>query len=137
MAAFSDLTEARVLNWFRGVAMPAPPAAVFLALLSADSDDGNTVTEATAAVRPAGRVAVTFGAVEPDTVDAARQRIRNTAAVDFGVAAGAATLTHVGFYDALSGGALLAHGAVTGAPRTIQAGDPVVFPVGELALALG
>ena len=44
-----------------------------------------------------------------------------------------ATATHIGLFTALTGGSLLAYGALT-ASLLIGAGTPVIFPIGQLTI---
>lgn len=132
--SISNYLETAVMNWLRGTAAPAAPSAVYLALFSSDPGDDNSGTEVTATIRPAGRVAVTFGAVTQDGAGAAQ--ISNTAIVDFGASAGAVpNLSHVGFFDAAAAGNLLWSAALQAA-KPVTVGDPVTFPVGAVTLNL-
>lgn len=46
------------------------------------------------------------------------------------------TITHIGILDSLSGGNLLAHGALTN-PKTVNNGDPApTFPIGAIVLSV-
>lgn len=127
MAGFSDYVENAVLNWMRGSAMPSAPSAVYIALFSSDPTDAATGgTEVTTTVRTAGRVAATFGASTAGAMS-------NSAIVDFGAAAGAATVSHFAAFDAATGGNKLFSGALT-ASKSVTAGDPVSFAAGALSL---
>lgn len=130
MSNASDYLEAALLNHvFRNTALTSP-AAVYVALFNGDpTDAGSGGTEVTTTIRVAGRVAATFGAPSGGA-------IANTAAVDYGNAAGAATVSHFGIYDAASAGNLLAHGSITGGAQSISAGNPVSFAIGDLTVTL-
>ena len=127
MAGFSDYTENKVLDLLRGTAW-TPPAGLYIGLYSAAPTDAGGGTEVTTTIRVAGRVAATFPAASGGTMS-------NSALVDFGTAAGAATVTHFGIFDAASGGNLLAWNAVT-TPLAIGAGVQVSFPIGTLTVTL-
>jgi hypothetical protein len=127
MAGFSDYTENKVLDLLRGVAF-TPPSGLYVALYSAAPSDAGGGTEVTTTIRTAGRPAATFGA-------AAAGAISNTALVDFGASAGAATVTHFALFDAASAGNMLAWAPVT-VSLAITAGIVVSFPVAALNLTL-
>jgi hypothetical protein len=128
MAGFSDYVENAVLNWLRGTAMPTPPAGQYVGLFSADpTDAAGGGTEVTTAVRTAGRVAATFSA--PD----ANGKIANSALIDFGNAAGPATVSHFAVFDAATGGNKLWSGPLA-ASKSVAATDPVAFAAGALSL---
>ena len=127
MAGFSDYMENIALNYIRGVAPPTPPTGVFIGLFSSDPTDAATGgTEVTTSVRAAGRVAGTFGAATTGTM-------ANSATIDFGSSAGAATVSHFAAFDAATGGNKLFSGALT-ASKSVTANDPVSFAAGSLSL---
>lgn len=122
MANFSSFTRQAIANWLRGnAAMPAQ-AQPYVSLW--DGDPGDAGTDVTETIRAAGRVAVTFG----NPADGA---MTNDAAVDFGEAGAGASVTHFALHDADAAGNMLASAALD-APKTVNAGDPVSFPVGDL-----
>lgn len=107
--------------------MPAAPAALYVALFNGDPTDAGTGgTEVTTTIRAAGRVAVTFGAISGGGTMA------SNAAVNFGNAAGSATVTHFAIFDAASAGNLLGSAALTGGSQSITAGTAVSFASGAL-----
>lgn len=127
MPGFSDYIENAVLNWLRGTAMPTAPAGLYVGLFSSDPTDASSGgTEVTTTVRAAGRPAATFGASTTGTMS-------NSAKVDFGNAAGGATVSHFALFDAASGGTKLFSGALT-LSKTVTQGDPVYFDVGSLTI---
>ena len=116
-----------ILGWFGGDDMPTAPATVYVALFNGDpTAAGSGGTEVTTTIRAGGRVAVDWGAV------ASRARA-NDAQIDFGTAAGAATVTHAAIFDASTAGNMLAYTPLDNT-RNVNAGDPVVFPVGDLSV---
>jgi len=122
----SNYLANEILGWVAGEAMPTAPTTVYVALFSADPTAAGTLTnEVTTTIRAGGRVAIDW------TTITARE-ITNELAVDFGSAAGGASVTHFGLFDAATVGNMLAWSALD-TPRTIVAADPVVFPVGDLA----
>lgn len=89
----------KVCRWLAGNAMPAAPAACYVALFNGNPKASGA--EVTATIRAAGRVAIAFDAIADDGVD---NEITNSADVDFGEAAGdVANLDYVGIFDAVSG----------------------------------
>lgn len=125
MSNLSTYTAEGLLNWLKGSAMPTAPTAVYIGLFSSDPTDANTGgTEVTTTIRVAGRLACTFGAI-------ASKAMSNSAAIDFGNAAGGATVTHFAAFDAATVGNKLFSGALV-TPRTVTTGDPVKFIIGDL-----
>jgi len=124
MAGLSTYFSSAILNWIRSTSMPSDPAAVYIGLHSANPTDTGATGEVTTTIRPAGRVAVTFAA--PSS-----KAIASDADVDFGNADAGATVTHFSLWDASSSGNCLGTAALT-TPRTIVAGDPVLFPAGDI-----
>lgn len=121
----SDYLANALLNWVKSTAFPADPAAVYVALHDGDPTGAGTGgDDVTTDIRTAGRVAVTFGSI-------ASRAMANSADVDFGLAVAGADLSHFSIWDAQAAGNMLAYSPLT-IPRTILAGDPVVFPTGDL-----
>ena len=130
MSGLSTYTQNAILNWLKGTAMPAAPAAVYVGLFNGDpTDAGSGGAEVTTTVRAAGRVAAAFGTITGNT------SIANSADVDFGAAAGAATASHFGLFSAASGGQLLASGALA-ASQSIAATNLVKFATGALTVTV-
>ena len=122
MANFSTYTRQAIANWLRGnAAMPAQ-AQPYVSLW--DGDPSGAGSDVTATIRPAGRVAVSFG----NPADGA---MANDIAVDFGEADASASVSHFALHDADAAGNMLASAALD-APKTVNAGDPVSFPIGDL-----
>lgn len=127
MAGFSDYLEDKILNWIRGTAFGTAPTNVYVGLFSAAPNDAGGGTEVTTTIRVAGRVAATFGAPSGGSMS-------NSSTVDFGTAAGGASVTHFGIFDASSSGNLLGWAAVT-TPQTVSAGNTVSFASGALTIS--
>lgn len=96
----------------------------FVALFNGNPTSGGT--EVTTTIRPAGRLSASFGAPSPAGT------IQNDAIVNFGTAAGAATVTHFAIYDAASAGNLIVFEALTGGTQSVLIGNAVSFAVGDL-----
>ncbi len=119
MPGFSDYLENKIIDHFlRGQASTAP-AAVYVAVHTADPTDAGTGNAGTA------RVACTFAAPTNGVTS-------NTATVTFnGVAAG--TYTYGSVWDAATGGNMLYSGALS-ASKTADAGDNLSFAAGQLTI---
>lgn len=127
--SLTNYTENAIMNWFRGTAMPTAPATVWVALFNGDPGEaGSGGTEVTTTIRVAGRVAVPFAAISGGA-------IANSGIVDFGSAAGAATVNNFGLFDAATAGNLLCKGALTTA-RSVAIGNSVTFATGALSLTI-
>ena len=132
MAGFSNYMQNNILNWVKGTNMPTAPTTVYVGLHTADPlDDDTGGGEVTTTIRAAGRVAVSWGAI------AGNSQIDNSAIVDFGNADGAPAgpVSHFATYDAPTAGNQIMNGPLTN-PKTINAGDPVSFPVGTLSKSI-
>ena len=115
------------LNVIRGTAYTAP-SAVYVALFNGDPTDAGTGgSEVTTTIRTAGRVAATFGAPSAKAMS-------NSAAVSFGNAAGAATVTHYALFDAASAGNMLDSAPLTGGSMAVSANSAVSFAVGAIVI---
>lgn len=134
MVGKSNYLEDKLLNWLTGTSMGSSPSGLYVRLFTADPTDAGTLTsEVTATVRPAGGVAATFGSISSGT---GANTKANTAAVDFGTAAGApgSAVSHFGIFDAATAGNMLYSAALT-TPRTIALGATVSFPIGSLVIS--
>jgi hypothetical protein len=126
--SFSDNAETLVLNWVFTSSSATRPTAWYLALFTTDPTDADTGTEVSTVGTAYARESVTF-TVSGDTAS-------NTAAVEFATAtASYGTVSHVGVYDAVTGGNLIAHAALSTA-KTIDTGDVLRLPAGELDITL-
>ena len=130
MSSFSDYIESAVLNHvFRNTPLTSP-ASVRVGLFTAAPSDTGGGTEVSGSGY--ARQSVTFGAPSQSGESA---RIANTGAVSFTASGGAfGTVTHVGYFDAATGGNLLAWAPITNA--TIGDGDTLNFASGALTVSL-
>lgn len=129
MSDFSNYMEGNIANWLRGVQMPTPPTALYVALFSANPGEaGSLANEVTTTVRAAGRPVLTLGA-HTDGV------MTNSADADFGASAGTVTVTHFAIMDAASAGNVLMFKAFATAQQ-IQATNPVKFASGALTVTI-
>ena len=127
MAALSDHAEDLLLDWMMTSGSATRPTAWYLALFTAAPSDSGGGTE----VSTGGysRQTIAFSAASGGTTS-------NSADVSF-TATGAnyGTVTHIGIFDASSGGNLLWHGAMT-ASKTVEDGDTITFASGNVDLTL-
>lgn len=129
MSALSDHAEKLVLDWLMTTGTATRPTAWYLALYtSAPSDSGGGTEVSTGGY---ARQSVTF-----DAASTPGGTTSNTNAPSF-TASGAnyGTVSHVGIFDASSGGNLLWHGAMT-ASKTVNDGDTLEFAIGDIDLTI-
>ena len=124
--SFSNYLENKVmLHVFGGTSYTAPTT-LYVGLYTTDPGEDNTGTEVTGGSYARQTAAFTI------TNNAAS----NTAAIEFPTATGSwGTVAYVGVSDALSGGNLLASGALT-VSKTISSGDVFRIPAGDLDITL-
>ena len=131
MSAASNWLEHAVLNHFFRNTPATSPANVFVALHTTNPTDADTGIEVTGGAY--ARRQINFTA--PEQTDG-RGTISNSAEIRFPIAsANWGTITHFSIRTALTGGNMLAHGAVPTA-RIIETGDEAVFRVGSLVVTL-
>lgn len=140
MSKFSDYTETNIIQTtLRGAAFPVP-AAVYVALFTADPSDANTTAnEVTTTAFPAyvrkdaadGGLIATGWAAPADGVSS------NAKVITFPANNGAAaiTVTHIALYDAATGGNMLYHSALA-TSKTLQIGDVLSFAIGSLTVTV-
>ena len=124
--SFSNTFEERVLTWVFTNSSATRPTAWFVALYTGAPNDAGGGTEVSGGAY--ARQAVTFS-VSGDTAT-------NTGAIEYPTAtAGYGTVTHVGIFDASTGGNLIAYAALT-ASKNIDTGDVLRLPAGDLDVTL-
>jgi hypothetical protein len=123
MSAMSDYLENEILDHILGTGAYTMPATVYVGLSTGSFNDDNSGTELTG--NNYARESITFAAAASGTAD-------NSAAVEFNAATGSwGTVSHFGLFDALSGGNLLIHGALT-ASKVISSGDILKIAIGDM-----
>lgn len=128
--SISNFLETELVDHVFGAAAYSAPATLYFALFTAAPSDAGGGTEVSGGSY--ARVAVTNNA----TNFPAGNPKSNGVAIDFGTAtANWGTVTHVGVFDAASGGNLLVWGALEN-PKTIDNGDGAAFAIGEFTLTL-
>ena len=125
MGNFSNYLANELLDHIFKVGDYTAPTNIYIALSTADpGDDGSTISE------PSGN---NYARKVHNTWDTAASRAtENTGAIEFNEATGSwGTITHVAAFDSLTGGNMLAHGALS-ASKAIDNGDILRFADGEL-----
>jgi hypothetical protein len=127
MSALSDHAEDLLLDWLMTGGAATRPTNRYLALFTAAPNDAGGGTEVSTGGY--GRQTIAFTAASGGTTS-------NSADVSF-TASGAnyGTVTHIGIFDASSGGNLLWHGAMS-ASKTVEDGDTITFATGNVDLTL-
>lgn len=125
--SFSNTFETHVLQYVFTADSVTRPTAWYVGLFTADpTDTGSGATEISG--NNYSRVSATF------SVSGATAT--TTAAVEFAAATGSwGTISHIGIFDASSGGNLIAHSALS-ASKAIGTGDVFRIPTGDLDVTL-
>jgi hypothetical protein len=125
--SFSNTFETHVLQYVFTTDSVTRPTAWYVGLFTADpTDTGSGATEISG--NNYSRVSATF------SVSGATAT--TTAAVEFAAATGSwGTISHIGIFDASSGGNLIAHSALT-ASKAIASGDVFRIPTGDIDITL-
>jgi hypothetical protein len=124
--SFSNYLENKVLDHvFGGVAYTAP-ATLYVGLFTSSPGETGSGTEVSGGSYARQTIAFTVTGSQAS----------NTAAVEFPTATASwGTITFAAIYDALSGGNLLAYGALT-TSKTIDNGDVFRIPAGDFDINL-
>lgn len=124
--SFTNFLETELLDHAFGNAAYTAPTTHYLALYTAAPSDTGGGTECTGTSYVRTTVAFTTSG---DTAS-------NTGAVEYPTAGGSwGTITHVGVFDASTGGNLMAYGTLT-ASKAIDTGDVFRVPAGDLDITL-
>jgi len=143
MAALSDYLENQIIDHIFRTASFTKPTALHVALFTAapsDSGGGTEVTGGSYARVNLAPLDTNWNATQGGTTGASSGTLGLTDnAVDITFAVPTAnwgTITHVGIFDATTGGNLLFHGAL-GTSKTVNNGDPAPkFVAGDLDITL-
>ena len=131
MSSFSDYTENLVLNWLFTTNSATRPTAWYIGLFTAAPSDtgGGTEVSGYAYARTATGTMSVSGTSPTNCT--------NSAAIEFLPASGGnwGTITHIGVFDASSGGHMLGWAPLT-TSRTINDGDILRIPAGDLDITL-
>lgn len=132
MSAFSDFLENEILDHILGGADYARPANLFFALYTAGPTDAGGGTQVSGSNY--ARVSVTNNATNFPAATAGQKK--NGSVITFPTASGTwGTVTHVGIFDASSGGNLLMHAALASS-KLIENGDTPSWPIDALTFSL-
>lgn len=136
--AFSDYLENKIIDLvLRGQAFTAP-ATTYIALFTAAPNDAGGGTEVTggnyarqAVTSALANWAGTQGAGTTTASSGTGGVTSNNAAISWGTVTWSGTVTHWAIFDAVSGGNLLIHAALT-ASQAVSSGNTVQFAAGAL-----
>ena len=140
MSKFSNYTETNIIETtLRGAAVPVP-ASVYVALFTADPTDANvTSNEVRVADWPTytRQDAAQGGAISSGWTAPSDGVSSNAKVITFPANNGTndITITHIGLYDAASGGNLLYHAPLVSA-KTLLPGDVISFGIGSLTVTV-
>lgn len=140
MSKFSNYTENNIIETtLRGAAYPVP-ASINLALFTSDPTDANiTANEVSTAAWPAyvRKNAADGGAISSGWTAPADGVSSNAKVITFPAnnGVGNVTVTHIGIYDAATGGNLLYHAPLV-ASKTLLPGDVISFSIGALTVTV-
>lgn len=133
MSSFGNYLENELLDHVFGAAAYTAPATLYLALSTADPlDDGSGLNE------PSGGSYARLGVTNNLTNFPAATGGSKSNGVDFTFVTATASwgvISHMAIFDAVSGGNMLAHAALTSS-KTIDNGDTVIFEAGNLTITL-
>jgi len=124
--SFSNYLETEILDHVFGGNAYTAPSTLYLALFTAAPGEAGGGTECTG----------TSYARQTITFTVSGNEASNSAAVEFPTAGSNwGTISHIGVFDALTSGNLLAYGALT-ASKTVESGDVFRVPSGDLDITL-
>jgi hypothetical protein len=129
MAALSNYAEKLLLDWMMTAGSATRPTAWYVGLFTDSPTDAGTGTEVSGSGYT--RQSVTFNAATSGTgtTDNSNNVVFTAAGGNWG------TVSHIGIYDASSGGNLLWHGAMT-ASKIVNDGDSLEFSAGNIDLTI-
>jgi hypothetical protein len=124
--SFSNYLENKVLGHVFGATPYTAPATLYVGLFTSDPGEGGSGTEVSGGSYARQTIAFTV----------TDNQASNTAAVEFPTATASwGTVTYAAVYDAVSGGNLMAYGALT-TSKTIASGDVLRIPAGDFDINL-
>ena len=127
MAEISDYLEKKILDYVLRNTADWAPAAVYLALHPADPVDAGSGAEVSGGSY--ARQAIAFDAAHATT------GVTQNTDIETFTSMPAATVTHIGIWDAASSGNLLFHTPVTSS-KTVGSGDTISVAVGAITITL-
>lgn len=124
--SFSNYLENKVLLHVFGATAYTAPTTLYVALFTSDPGETGSGTEVSGGSYARQTIAFTVTG----------NQASNTAAVEFPTATASwGTVTYAAVYDAVSGGNLMAYGALT-TSKTIASGDVLRIPAGDFDINL-
>lgn len=140
MANFSNYLENKIVEWLDGVAMPAAPTILYVALFSSDPTDANAGTEITSTITGAAtRTAVANAAwtvtTATTTLDAKIENNADITITNNSTNSTNVNATHFGVYNAATSGELLFHGQLA-STVTITPGSVIKFAPNSIILTV-
>jgi hypothetical protein len=124
--SFSNFLENKVLGHVFGATPYTAPATLYVGLFTSNPGETGSGTEVSGGSYARQTIAFTVTGSQAS----------NTAAVEFPTATASwGTITYAAIYDAVSGGNLLAYGALT-TSKTIDSGDVFRIPAGDFDINL-
>ena len=127
MSAASDYLENELLDHVLSNAAYTSPTTVYVGLHTADVTDAGTGTEVSGGSY--ARESASFATASGGSASTNADITFTTATATWG------TITHVAIWDAVTGGNVLFHGAVT-TSKTIESGDTFQISSGNLTITL-
>lgn len=136
--AFSQYLADKILIWIKGTTFPTALSTVYISLHSGDPGtagaNNNVQLTITGSANRTSVATSTFSAV--GAAPGGGFQVTNNSSVQITTnAAGGATVTYFGVWDAVTGGNFLASGQLTTSVDVV-AGDTVQFNAGALAIRL-
>ena len=132
MSALSDYLENELLDHVIGGASYSAPGTLYIAAHTADPTDDGSGAEVSGGSY--ARASVTNNATEFPAASGGTKSNAND--IEFPEATGSwGTVSHIGVWDASSGGNLLWHGALS-ASKSIGSGDTLSIAAGDLDFSL-
>lgn len=129
MSALSDYAEKLVLDWLMTTGSATRPSGWYVGLFTASPNDAGGGTEVSGSGY--SRKSASFNAASSPGGTTS-----NSAVVSWTAAGGNyGTVTHIGIFDASTGGNLIWHGALS-TSKTVNDGDTIQFSAGNLTLTL-
>lgn len=127
MAAMSNYLENTLINAVLRGTTYTSPTTVYLALFTSNPTDAGTGSEVSGGAY--ARQAIAFSTPSDGVAVSSADIFYPVATAAWG------TVTHIGIYDALTGGNLLFHGALTNS-KTIAADDQLKIAAGDVSITL-
>ena len=126
--SLSNTFETRVLTWLLTGDAVTRPSSFYVALFTSNPDEDASGTEVSTSGTAYARQSVSFS-VSGNTAT-------NSAAIEFPTAtASYGTVTHIGVFDASTGGNLIAYAALT-TSKAIDTGDVLRLPANDLDITM-